>query len=120
MQCQLILCHAYCLSLNLGKSHFFPRCFEFVGVNVCPKGNCPAKSKQQLLETWPAPEPELVWDVAKFLEFVQFYSRFNPNFEIRMEALLTVTKQEYTKDVTSSHTGHRRLRQHGRVWSELS
>ena len=56
MQCQLIVCHTYCLSLNLGKSHFFPRCFEFVGVDVCPKGNCPAKSKQQLLETWPAPE----------------------------------------------------------------
>jgi hypothetical protein len=81
--------------LNLGKSHFFPRHFEFVGINVRHEGNRPAKSKHQLLETWPA--PELVQDVAKFLGFVQFYSRFIPNFEIRVEALRTVTKQEYTK-----------------------
>ncbi len=87
----------YRLSLNLGKSHFFPRRFEFVGIDVCPQGNRPAKSKHQLLETWPA--SELVRDVAKFLGFVQFYSCFNPNFEIRVEALRTVTKQDYTEDV---------------------
>ena len=97
MRCQLIVCRAYHLSLNLGKSHFFPRRFEFIGIDICPKGNRPSKSKHQLLETWPA--PELVQDVAKFLGFVQFYSRFIPNFEIRVEALRTVTKQEYTKDV---------------------
>jgi hypothetical protein len=97
MRCQLTVCRAYRLSLNLSKSHFFPRRFEFVGINVCSEGNCPAKSKHQLLETWPA--PELVRDVAKFLGFVQFYSRFIPNFEIRVEALCTVTKQEYIEDV---------------------
>ena len=37
--------------------------------------------------------------MATFLGFVQYYSGFIPNFEIRMEALRTVTKQEYTKDV---------------------
>ncbi len=37
--------------------------------------------------------------MAKFLGFVQFYSLFIPNFEIRVEAMRTVTKQEYTKDV---------------------
>jgi hypothetical protein len=94
MRCQLIVCCAYRLSLNLGKSHFFPRRFEFIGIDVCPKGNRPAKSKHQLLETWPA--PQLVRDVAKFLGFVQFYSSFIPNFEIRVEALRTVKKQEYT------------------------
>ena len=83
--------------LNLGKSHFFPCCFEFVGIDVCPEGNPPARSKHQLLETWPA--PALVRDVAKFLGFVQFYSRFIPNFEICVEALRTVTKQEYNEDV---------------------
>jgi hypothetical protein len=96
MRCQLIVCHAYPLSLNLGKSHFFPLRFEFVGIDVCPEGNRPAKSKHQLLETWLA--PELVRNVAKFLGFVQFYSRFIPNFEICVEALRTVTKQDYTKD----------------------
>ena len=96
MRCHLVVCRAYRLSLNLGKSHFFPLCFEFVGIDVCPEGNRPAKSKHQLLETWPAP---LVRDVAKFLGFVQFYSCFIPNFEIRVESLQTVTKQDYTEDV---------------------
>jgi hypothetical protein len=97
MRCQLIVCRAYRLSLNLAKSHFFPRRFEFVGIDVCTEGNRPAKSKHQLLQSWPA--PTLVRDVAKFLGFVQFYSRFIPNFEIRVEALRTVTKQEYTEEV---------------------
>ncbi len=94
MQCQLIVCRAYNLSLKLGKSHFFPRCFEFVGIDMCSDGNCPVKSKHQLLETWPA--PERVRNVAKFLGFVQFYSQFVPNFEIRVAALCGVIKQEYT------------------------
>jgi len=41
MRCQLTVCRAYRLSLNLSKSHFFPRCFEFVGIDVCPEGNRP-------------------------------------------------------------------------------
>ena len=81
----------------MAKATSFPCCFEFVGIDVCHEGNCPAKSKHQLLETWPA--PELVRDVAKFLGFVQFYSEFIPNFKICIEALRTVTKQEYTEAV---------------------
>ena len=41
----------------------------------------------------------MVRDVAKFVGSVQFYSRFIPNFEIRVENLRTVTKQEYTEDI---------------------
>jgi hypothetical protein len=52
MQCQLIVYCAYNLSFKLGKSHFFPRQFKFVGINVCLEGNCPTKSKHQLLKTW--------------------------------------------------------------------
>ena len=80
MECQLIVCQAYRLSLNLRKSFVFPPRFEFVGVDVCDNGNRPAKSKHTLLQTWPP--PELVRDVAKFIGFAQFYSRFIHHFEI--------------------------------------
>jgi hypothetical protein len=50
-----------------------------------------------LLETWLA--PEIVRDIAKFIGFCQFYSRFIPNFEIRFAPLRGVTKQEYTNAV---------------------
>jgi hypothetical protein len=74
IRCLLRVCQAYGLFLNLHRSRFFPGRFEFVGIDVCVGGNRPAKSKHALLETWPA--PKLVWDVAKFIGFAQFYSRF--------------------------------------------
>ena len=45
MRCQLKVCQAYNLALTLHKSHFFPKRFEFVGVDVCDNGNCPTQSK---------------------------------------------------------------------------
>ncbi len=39
MECQLIVCQAYRLSLNLRKSSIFPPRFEFVSIDVCNDGN---------------------------------------------------------------------------------
>jgi hypothetical protein len=99
MQCQLKVCQASNLSMNLRKSSFFPTRFEFVGVDVCKDGNRPAQSKHGLLKSWPA--PKLVCNVAKLIGFVQFYSRFIPNFKIRAEPLRHICKQEYTEPVAA-------------------
>jgi hypothetical protein len=85
MECQLHVCQAYCLSLSLKKSFIFPKQFEFVGNDVCPNGNRPAQSKHQLLTTWP--HPKLVRDIAKFIRFVQFYSKFIHHFKLRVTPL---------------------------------
>ncbi len=79
------------------KSHIFLSHFEFIGIDVCTDGNRPAQSKHTLLKTWPA--PETVWDVAKFIGFAQFSSRFIHNFELRIAPLREITKQEYTDPV---------------------
>jgi hypothetical protein len=63
IECQLRVYQAYQLSLSLQKSHIFPKCFKFVGIDVCSDGNHPAMSKHQLLEYWP--QPETVHDIAK-------------------------------------------------------
>jgi hypothetical protein len=42
IRCELKVCQAYRLSLNLWKSHFFPKQFEFVGIDVCANNNRPA------------------------------------------------------------------------------
>jgi hypothetical protein len=97
MECQLKVCQAYRLSLNLCKSHIFPKWFEFVGIDVCANGNHPAQSKHTLLQTWPT--SKTVRNVAMFIGFVQFYSRFNHKFEIWITALHKITKQEFTKPV---------------------
>ena len=49
MECQLMVCKMRRLSLSLPKSIFFPKRFEFVGVDIAAEGNYPAKSKHDLI-----------------------------------------------------------------------
>jgi hypothetical protein len=93
--CQLIICKAYRLTLSLRKSHFFPKRLEFVRINVSPDGNRPAMSKHELLKHWPI--PEFVRDVASFVGFLQFYNKFIPHFEVRIEPLRRIMEREYTE-----------------------
>ena len=103
MECQLRVCLAYRLSLSLLKSHIFPKCAEFVRIDVCSDGNRPTMSKHQLLKHWP--QPENVHDVAKIVGFEQFYSKFIPQFEIRIAPLCDLTTNfEYTDSVTPHWT----------------
>ncbi len=55
-----------------------------------------------LLKTWPA--PEFVRNIAKFIGFAQFYSRFIPNFEMRAAPLCTLIKGEYTDPIAQHWT----------------
>jgi hypothetical protein len=87
------------LSLSLRKSHIFPKRFEFVGINVCLDGSHPAMSKHQFLKHWL--QPEIIHDVAKIVGFAQFYSKFIPQFKLRISPLHDLTtKFEYTDPVT--------------------
>ena len=66
---------------------------------MCSNGNRPAMSKHQLLEHWPP--HETIRDVAKFVGFAQFYSKFIPNFELRISPLCDLTtKFDYTEPAT--------------------
>ncbi len=99
IECQLQVCQSYRLSLSLCKHHIFPKRFEFVGIIVCSDGNRPTMSKHQLLKHWP--QPEIIRDVAKIVGFAQFYSKFIPQFELRISPLHDLTtKFEYTDPVT--------------------
>ncbi len=97
IRCQLHICKAYRLTLSLQKSHLFPKRLEFVGINVSPNGNRPAMSKHTLIKHWPI--PELVRDIASFVSFLQLYSKFIPNFKIRVEPLCRLMDREYTERV---------------------
>jgi hypothetical protein len=95
MECQLIVCQAYCLPLSLRKSFIFPVHFEFVGIDVCDDGNRPVKSKHTLLQMWPPQE---------LVHFAQFYSHFILHFEIHNTPLCELTKLEYTESVAPHWT----------------
>ena len=100
MECQLRIAQSQNLSLSLKKSFIFPKQVEFVGVDVCQDGSRPAMSKHQLLVHWPT--PVIVRDVAKFVGFLQFYSRFIPNFEVRILPLRKIMREEYTSPIGSA------------------
>jgi len=73
---------------------------------VCTDGNRPSQSKHQLLKTWP--QPELVSDIAEFIGFAQFYSRFIHHFELRVTPLRElVTTNDYSDPV-------------GPIWTEAA
>ena len=59
-------------------------------------------SKHQLLVHWPT--PVIVRDVAKFVGFFQFYSRFIPNFEVRISPLCEIMREEYMSPIGSAWT----------------
>ena len=103
MECQLRICMAYRLSLSLKKSFIFPKRFEFVGNDITPEGNRPAQSKHELLRTWP--RPEIIRDVAKIIGFAQFYSKYIPQFELRISRLQDlIVKREYTDPIADLWT----------------
>ncbi len=64
---------------------------------TCADGKCPAQSKFMVLKIWPA--SEFVRNIAKFIGFAQFYSRFIPNFEMRAAPLCTLIKGKYTNPI---------------------
>jgi hypothetical protein len=94
MECQLCVHQAWNLSLSLKKLHIFPKWFKFVGIDVSPNSNRPAMSNHQLLQHWPS--PMIVCGVAKFVGFMQFYSRFILNFKIRITLLCKLLSKDYT------------------------
>jgi hypothetical protein len=101
MDCQLWLAPQN-FSLSLKKLHTFLKHYEFVGVGICPESNCPAMSKLQLLQHWPW--PVIVRNVAKFFGFIQFYSRFIPNFEVSILLLCDGLQNDYTLPIGNSWT----------------
>jgi hypothetical protein len=107
MECQLHVVQSQNLSLSLKKSFIFPKHFECVGVDVCPEGNNPAMSKHKLIKHWAM--PIIICEVAKFAGFMQFYSRFIPNFKVRNLPLRNIIE-------TSAHSREHALL----LWAPIS
>ena len=107
MRCQLAVAQSQNLSLSLKKTHIFPERFEFVGTDVCPDGNRPAQSKGEFLRTWP--QPYSVRCVARFVGFVQFYSRYLPWMEVRLAPLRAIMEHDYNAPIGELFTSEAQL-----------
>jgi hypothetical protein len=73
-----------------------------MGMDISPDGNLPSMSKHDLLNHWP--KPTLVQDVASFVGFLQFYSKFIPCFKLQAKPLCKIMKCKYTKPIGNMWT----------------
>jgi len=80
LECILIICTKYRLSLKLNKCDFLQERFEFVGHDIHTHGNSPAQSKFDLINDWPL--PTTVHSLHSFTSLCNFYHKFLPWFEI--------------------------------------
>ena len=81
----------YNLTWKLKKCHFFNKKVEIVGIDVSNNGNQPASSKTPTLASWK--KPQTIRDVAGFLGFVGFYSKWIPNFELKALSLRRLVRE---------------------------
>ena len=73
---------------------------EYVGHDLTPNGNCPAKSKFHLIHDWPLPANGL--NLHSFLGLCSFYSCFCPWFEIDVTPLWALIHKYKCKPIPDS------------------
>ncbi|MGH7954887.1 MAG: reverse transcriptase family protein, partial [Gloeomargaritales cyanobacterium] len=79
-ECVCKIFRRYRCSFRLDKCDFFKGRFEYVGHDITSEGNCPARSKFDLINDWPM--PETTRSLHSFVGLVGFYSKFCPWFEV--------------------------------------
>eukprot|EP00978_Attheya_sp_CCMP212_P028534 scaffold98746_cov61-Attheya_sp.AAC.5 len=75
----------YHLTWKLKKCRWFPKKFEYVGVDLSIEGNQPASSKFELIKTWKTPTTPR--KIMSFIRFAIFYVRRIPYFELRAKPM---------------------------------
>jgi hypothetical protein len=94
--------------IELAESHIFPKHFEFVGIDVCLDGNCPAMSKHQLLQIGLNLKQSAMWPKSSGL----LKSTANSYHILSFELLLFAHSPQNLNTPKSLHpTGQLQLRQ---------
>ena len=75
----------YRLSFKLAKCNFFSKRVEYLGYDLLSSGNCPAKSKFDLITEWPIPVHGT--SLLSFIGLCTFYNCFSPLFEVNIKPL---------------------------------
>ena len=87
----------YRVSFRLDKCEFLKERVEYVGHDILRNGNCPAKSKFDLLNDWDLPTSGQ--SLFSFIGLVNFYHRYAPYMEIKLKPLRLLVKQFYRKPI---------------------
>jgi hypothetical protein len=90
----------YRVTFQLKKCEFLTNRIEYVGHDITPNGNCPAKSKFDLVTDWPLPTNGQ--SLGSFIGLLTFYNIYCPFFEIRVKPLCALERQHHQKPIPSA------------------
>jgi hypothetical protein len=87
----------YRVSFRLDKCEFLKNRVEYVGHDLMPSGNCPAKSKFNLISDWKLPTTGTA--LHSFVGLVNFYAKYCPFFEVKLKPLRRMIKDWYRTSI---------------------
>jgi hypothetical protein len=90
LECVLIICQKYWLSLKLSKCNFLKDRVGYVGHNLTSKGNCPLKSKFDMITDWPLPATGQA--LHSHIQLCNFYNKYCPWLELKLKPLRRIIK----------------------------
>ena len=85
--------------LSVKKCILYKDKMKFVGHDVCDDGNRPAQSKRKLIENWP--KFRIVRDLHSFMGFMNFFSYYIPNMELRVRGIRELMKRDMEENIES-------------------
>ncbi len=92
LRCVLRTLQHYSATVKLKKCKWFHSRLCFVGVDVCGAGNLPTKDKHAAFRA--IHQPHTFADLRMLIGMFGFYSRWLPNYEIRIEHWRAILKQQ--------------------------
>ena len=97
LECVCKVFQKYPVSFRLDKCRFLQNRVEYFGHDLTPSGNCPTKSKFELITNWPIPTSGSA--LHSFIGLVVFYFHYAPYLEIRIKPFRSMIKQYFRKPI---------------------
>jgi hypothetical protein len=97
LECVLEICQKYRLSLKLTKCDFLKERVEYVGHDLTSEGNCPSKSKFDMITDWPLPATGQA--LHSLIQLCNFYNKYCPWLEIKLKPLRKLIKLYHRKPI---------------------
>ena len=96
-ECVCEVFQKYRVSFRLDKCDFLKDRVEYVGHDLTPTGNCPAKSKFNMIDDWTLPTNGRA--LHSFTSLINFYNHYPPFMEMRLKPLRLLYRQYLRKDI---------------------
>ena len=96
-ECVCEVFQKYRVSFRLDKCDFLKDRVEYVGHDLTPTGNCPARSKFKMIDDWTLPTNGRA--LHSFTSLINFYNHYPPFLEMRMKPMRALYRKYLRKDI---------------------